>query len=290
VKVRRADTGTARDHDFNAAQIKEEVMTIQGDWCYIGYSQGCANALQVETELMGGTPEEREAATRLCARNLLYSAANGSPHGKCGEDKAWKVTMRTENFGKHLQATNSTAMVTLFLNMLKNVLNFQEFVHVLGGVVSFFDNKIEALWREAQHRVGVPTLGIIGVTDDHITPACLHYIANVLRAQLPEDDKRHDTQVMSCDSVGHSTEYTNENHKMMKLFDFIKFPQRTHHWSPLKKEAEFVTTQYDIDNYCFDWPKDRHVFPWLEVSARFGVIRKVGERRYSNSPSRSYFS
>ena len=129
VQVRRADTGTARDHSFNADQIKKEVMEIEGDWCYIGYSQGCANALLVETELSGGTPEEREAVQRLRTRNLLFSAANGSPHGTCGEEKGWKVAMRTENFGKHLQATNSETMVTLFMNMLKNVLNLQEFVH-----------------------------------------------------------------------------------------------------------------------------------------------------------------
>jgi hypothetical protein len=279
VKMHRADTGTARDHHFNAKQIKTEVMQIKGDWCYVGYSQGCANALLVETELMGGNREERDAAERLRTRNLLFSAANGSPHGTCGEEKAWKVTMRTENFGKHLQATNSDAMVTLFMNLLKNVLNLQEIVHALGGMASFFDTKIENLWREGQHRVGVPTLGIIGSTDENLSPACLQYLSSQMDRQLPADDRLHDTQVSCSDSVGHCTDVDNANNEMMKLFDFVKFTQRTHHWSPLLKEAEFVETEEDRENHRFDFPKDRHIFPWLEVSARFGIIKKKSKNQ-----------
>jgi hypothetical protein len=48
--------------------------------------------------------------------------------------------------------------------------------------------------------------------------------------------------------------------------------QRTHHWSPLKYATDFVTTPRDRELMIYDFPKDRHVFPWVEVNARFGVI------------------
>ena len=48
--------------------------------------------------------------------------------------------------------------------------------------------------------------------------------------------------------------------------------QRTHHWSPLSAEVEFVRTKRDIDQGSFICAKDRHVIPWVEVNARFGII------------------
>ena len=48
--------------------------------------------------------------------------------------------------------------------------------------------------------------------------------------------------------------------------------QAIHHWSPLSHEAEFVTTTRDRLRAVYDGPKDRHVFPWVEVNARFGRI------------------
>jgi hypothetical protein len=52
-------------------------------------------------------------------------------------------------------------------------------------------------------------------------------------------------------------------------------PQRTHHWSPLRKDTEFVTTERDRALAIYEAPKDRHVFPWLEVNARFGRIQVI---------------
>jgi hypothetical protein len=49
--------------------------------------------------------------------------------------------------------------------------------------------------------------------------------------------------------------------------------QRTHHWSPLAYEVEFVRTARDIEMASFDCAKDRHVFPWVEVNKRFGFIK-----------------
>jgi hypothetical protein len=50
-------------------------------------------------------------------------------------------------------------------------------------------------------------------------------------------------------------------------------PQRTHHWSPLREDADPIATQLDRKFLVYESPKDRHVFPWVEVNARFGLIR-----------------
>lgn len=36
----------------------------------------------------------------------------------------------------------------------------------------------------------------------------------------------------------------------------------------------FLITSTDDPLAMFDTPKDRHVFPWLEVNTRFGVIER----------------
>ena len=57
--------------------------------------------------------------------------------------------------------------------------------------------------------------------------------------------------------------------------DFIRLGgaiQRTHHWSPLSDEVQFVSTKRDEENGVFLCAKDRHVFPWVDVNARFGII------------------
>jgi hypothetical protein len=53
--------------------------------------------------------------------------------------------------------------------------------------------------------------------------------------------------------------------------------QRTHHWSPLSDEVEFVRTAKDVEMASFDCAKDRHVFPWVDVNVRFGFIRYASD-------------
>ena len=57
--------------------------------------------------------------------------------------------------------------------------------------------------------------------------------------------------------------------------------QRTHHWSPLFREVDFLTTARDIEMASFDCAKDRHVVPWVEVNKRFGVIKFAKENATS---------
>lgn len=54
----RADTGTARSLDYNAAKIEDAIgvaVEMNRPYGLLGYSQGCANALQTESLLLSGT-------------------------------------------------------------------------------------------------------------------------------------------------------------------------------------------------------------------------------------------
>ena len=65
-------------------------------------------------------------------------------------------------------------------------------------------------------------------------------------------------------------------YSLMQLYlyrsDMGSLVQNCHHWSPLVVAATFVRTKRDIKLAIYDLPKDRHVFPWIEVNARFGII------------------
>ena len=57
VKTIRADTGTARSIDYNAAKIEEavEIATkLKRPYGLVGYSQGCANELNFESRMISG--------------------------------------------------------------------------------------------------------------------------------------------------------------------------------------------------------------------------------------------
>jgi hypothetical protein len=53
------------------------------------------------------------------------------------------------------------------------------------------------------------------------------------------------------------------------------YPQATHHWATLTKEVDFVTTTQDQELAVYESPKDRLVWPWIEVNARFGRIQRL---------------
>ena len=86
----------------------------------------------------------------------------------------------------------------------------------------------------------------------------------------------HDSQVHVYDAVGHPVYTKNRNAKIVELEDMGGAVQRTHHWSPLNKEVDLVTTNKDKTMCSFDCAKDRHIFPFVEVNARFGIIKVKG--------------
>ena len=274
----RADTGTARSIDYNAAKIEEAVeiaSKLKRPYGLVGYSQGCANEINFESRMISGTPDQQSAITSpetgLVCRQLLFSAANGSMHGPAVEMKVHQLIPMCEDFFKYQQGFFSRAFISSTLEVLNDTLDSAAFQKFLGGAKSFLPDALRVFWREAQHLPHIPTCVMRGVLENHTTPECLEMVCNLLTKQ--SGSALHDSQVHVFDAVGHPVYVKNRNGRMLKTTDMGGSIQRTHHWSPLSEEVEILRTARDVQQACFDCAKDRHMFPWCDVNARFGVIQ-----------------
>jgi hypothetical protein len=115
-----------------------------------------------------------------------------------------------------------------------------------------------------------------GVLEPHTTPESLDMLSNQLSKQ--SGSTLHDSQVHVYDAVGHPIYVRNRNMRILKQTDMGGAIQRTHHWSPLSDEVEYVKTNRDVIQASFDCAKDRHIFPFVDVNARFGIIKYVGAK------------
>ena len=272
VQLVRANTGLSRSLEYNADRIIEAIAACDSPWGIIGYSQGCANALMAESTLLGGTPEQQRLLDTMVSRKMLFSAANGSAHGSSGMLKFHRALVHGERYLKHYQATLSWQAIKNLLKIAKLVLDSRVFVHVLGGVHSLTYERAIELHRDGQFLAHVPTSRTCGVVAERIVPEALEFLYHVLNVITHHGD--HDTQVLIEDAVGGSTRVTNAQTEVLSRCDMGAFPQKTHHWSPLTREIEFVTTEQDLERATYQSPKDRHVWPWVEVNARFGRIER----------------
>ena len=105
-------------------------------------------------------------------------------------------------------------------------------------------------------------------------PEALEMLSAVLTRQT--ESHFNDTQVSVEEAVGHPVWVANENAAMLERCDLGSLVQRAHHWSPLRAEVGFLATQKDEERRVFSSPKDRHVEPWVELLARFGLIPVTG--------------
>jgi len=133
--------------------------------------------------------------------------------------------------------------------------------------------RVAELHREMQVVQHAPTSTVRGVVLEEDLPEALELTFHALRHMTSGADQ--DTQVLVRDAVGHSTHVLNATMRLLERCDMPSMPQRAHHWVPLTKETEFVTTERDKERCVYDSPKDRHVFPWLEVNERFGLIGRI---------------
>jgi hypothetical protein len=273
VRVLRAPTGTAMSLEENARRIISSLEEVTGPYGLIGYSQGCANALAAESMLRGGTPAQQRLLDRLVCRNLLFSALNGSAHGVYGSEKFQRAMIEGERFLKHYQVMFSSEVVASFLRIARAVVDSPVFVRVLGGVHSLTVQRAAEFHREMQIVEHAPTSTLRGVTLEEDLPETLELTYYSLRHMSSGSEQ--DTQVLARDALGRSTRIVNATTRLLERCDMTSMRERTHHWSPLKKETEFVTTQRDRERCVYDSPKDRHVFPWVEVNARFGLIKRL---------------
>ena len=273
VRVIRAPTGTAMSLEENARRIISSIEQVDGPYGLIGYSQGCANALAAESLLRGGTPDQQRLLDRLVCRNLLFSALNGSAHGVYGSEKFERAMIEGERFLKHYQVMFSSEVVASFLRIARAVVDSPVFIRVLGGVHSLTVQRAADFHREMQIVPHAPTSTLRGVTVEEDLPETLELTYYSLRHMASGAEQ--DTQVLASDALGRSTRVVNATTGLLERCDMTSMRERTHHWSPLKKETEFVTTERDQERCAYDSPKDRHVFPWVEVNARFGLIRRI---------------
>jgi hypothetical protein len=203
---------------------------------------------------------------------MLFSAANASIHGPATDKKVQNLIVMVEDFFKYQQGYFSRALQSAFLDVLTSALDSAQFHKSMGGADSFMADGCRAFWREAQHLAHVPTCTLRGVLEEHTTPEALELLTNMLSKQ--SGSALHDSQVHVYDAVGHPVYHHNRNGTIMKNCDVGRAAiQRTHHWSPLDEEVAFLATQRDAEMACFDCAKDRHVFPWVDVNARFGFIK-----------------
>jgi len=276
VKFVRADTATARSFEYNADRIIEAIESTKvynAPFGLIGYSQGCANALMAESISYSGTPAQQEYIRRnLACRQLLFSAANGSSHGAATDKKASRLIIMVEEFAKYQQGYFSRALQTYFLETITSALDSSQFHKSMGGAQSFLHDGCRAFWREAQHLPNVPTCTLRGILEEHTTPEALEMLSQMLTKQ--SGSALHDSQVHVFDAVGYPIYHHNRNGRIMQNCEIGGGAiQRSHHWSPLKEEVEFIRTSRDEDLATFDCAKDRHIFPWVDVNARFGFIK-----------------
>jgi hypothetical protein len=202
----------------------------------------------------------------------VFSAANASLHGPASEKKVQRLIVMVEEFFKYQQGYFSRALQSAFLESITNGLDSAQFHKMMGGAQSFLSDGCRAFWREAQHMAHVPTCTLRGVLEEHTTPEALEMVANMLTKQ--SGSALHDSQVHVYDAVGHPVYHHNRNGRILEKCDVGQACiQRTHHWSPLNDEVDFVATPRDAQMACFECAKDRHVFPWVDVNARFGFIK-----------------
>ena len=242
----------------------------------LGYSQGCANALTAESLLLSGSPKQQSYLDGLVCRQLMFSAANGSTHGPAADIKMQRLIVMCEEFFKYQQGYFSRAFVSLVLESLNGMMDSAPFQKFTGGAQSFLPDGCRAFWREAQHLPHIPTCTMRGVLENHTLPESLEMISHLLTKQ--SGSALHDSQVHVYDAVGYPVYMSNRNGRLLKNCAVGDGAiQRTHHWSPLSDEVEFVRTQRDIVQGSFECAKDRHVFPFVDVNARFGFIKYIDE-------------
>ena len=273
VRVIRADTQTARSLEFNARKVEEAASQVTTPWGYIGYSQGCANGLMAESRMLGGSPDQQAIVSGLRSRNLLFSAINGSAHGTCGDWKFLRAMVEGDKFLKYYQAVLSRKAIDFALRNIKMLLDSRPFVHSLGGIGSLSHDGVRSLGRDGQFRGDVPTTIIRGIVEPETLPEALEMLANWLTQEVGSTE--HDTQVTAWEAVGHPVWVGSDYGRLLQRCDMGGLVQRTHHWSPLSYAVDFATTARDRRLAVYETPKDRHVFPWVEVNARFGIIDRI---------------
>lgn len=79
---------------------------------------------------------------------------------------------------------------------MAQALNSRGVSNALGGADSLTHKQMHRVWRDAQHKQGLPTCVMRGVVEPHTLPESLMMLSNVLTQQM--ETSMHDTQVSSA--------------------------------------------------------------------------------------------
>ena len=161
----------------------------------------------------------------------------------------------------------------LLWRVMKSAFDSAAFLRTLGGTWSLSLERAAAMHRDSQFCPWVPTSTTRGIVTPERIPEALEYLYHTHARLLP--GVPCDSQVAVDEAIGHATRVKNPWTEVLVRCDMGSRVQATHHWSPLTAEIEMVTTERDRERAVYESPKDRHVFPWIEVNARFGRIRRL---------------
>ena len=270
VALVRADTATFRSLEDNARRVEAAIAEVTTPWGWLGYSQGCANGLAAERRLATGTPAQRRLLAGLRARHLLFSAANGSTHGRSADLKFLRAMVAGDHALKRYQTELSGPVIDLALRALRLTLDSRIFVKTLGGARSLSPDGVLALARDGVFVPHLPTTSVRGRVSPETLPEALEMLSHLLTRQSGSDD--HDTQVHVDDAFPAPRLVDGPAARRLADAAIPSRVQATHHWAPLGEDVAFVRTQRDEALAIYDGPRDRLVFPWIELGARFGFI------------------
>ncbi|MFA5624663.1 MAG: hypothetical protein WC966_06380 [Bradymonadales bacterium] len=269
VKLVRANTGTIKTLDYNARIISEAIMSVEGPFAMLGYSQGCANMLEAERRLYQGTPESRLKLDNLVSRQFIFSSLNGSAHASCGNEKYLRAVVEGESILKFYQAIYSKATIQSAFTLLKSLMESRYGTHFLGSVTSLSHEGLQALARDGQFSPDVPSLSTRAVLSQDI-PECLVFMRNHYIKQT--QDPQNDSQVADHCAYGYFIWNSNDDVDELKHSDIPTRTLEAHHWSTLLRDVEFIETQYDRERLVYRGPKDLFLFPWIEGLILFGKL------------------
>lgn len=273
VRVVRAATGTGRSLEHNAERIIEAIAACETPFALLGYSQGCANALLAEYLLLSGTPPEQALLERLVARNLLFSAANGSLHGSAALAKLTRAMVLGERLLKPYQATHSWPAIRAVLRGLRALLDTPALVATLSGTHSLSLERARVLHRDGQWASGVPTSHTRAAARGAWLPDALVYMHHVLNEL--SGGAEQDSQVLTADAVAAATRVSNAATEAFARGDRRSLPQATHHWAPVGPQVGYLTTEHDRARAVYEHPVEQLVWPWVETLARFGLVARL---------------
>lgn len=273
IKTVRAHTGLFRPLEYNAHKIIEAIREAKTPYGLLGYSQGCANMLMAESMLMSGTPDEQALLQNLVARLFLYSAGAGSAHGTSGMLKYKRALIEGEKMLKHYQGLLSRESVESLLRLLRAFLESRTFIKTIAGAHSLTIERAYILHRDGQFKKDCLSSCVRAIVEEDQCPDALLYLYNIHKKLMP--DCPCDSQVSCDEAVPYSKRVQTPWSVVLKKTALESKPLATHHWAPVSYEIENLKSIRDEERGVYMFPKDVHIFPWVWLNARFGMIKVV---------------